>query len=407
MTAESQPKLVNKIGNPVVGADFWPRPDIVDGLVDDLANDRGGRRLFALRRIGKTSVSLEVERRLRELDKLLVIRVDVQKVSRFADFLGQVLEQLPKHMKFDHARQYVAESPALKRLLSSAWTRVTGQSADASGGGDFINEFGHASAWSGDIESALRAAGPIVLIVDELPYMLRNMMRGDYKPIDAERFLATLRDWRFNCGVRMLFLGSLGFGQLKRAYGVHVADHIADMSPIKLPALSKDEAVAMVEALARGERQPEWTPELSAAVVEASAETWPIFLQYGFREVVRGKLRDPAKVAAAVEAGVRQALEENFYEQFATRLSRYDDDRRKDQKPARALLRTVVVKHPAPATFDEVDVALASMDALDRRDDLLEALREDDFLLFDTAARTIAPASRLVPIWVRARPWGR
>ena len=61
------------------------------------------------------------------------------------------------------------------------------------------------------------------------------------------------------------------------------------------------------------------------------------------------------------------------------------------------------------ATFEAIDAALteAGAGAGERRDDLLEALREDDFIVFDTESQTVRPASKLVPVWVRARPWGR
>jgi len=243
----------------------------------------------------------------------------------------------------------------------------------------------------------------VVLIIDELPFMLRNMIRNGYKPSDAEQFLATLRTWRMNCRVRMLLSGSIGFAQLSRLEDVPVADHIADIHPVALPPLSLSSAIDMVDALAAGEGIANWTRELSEAIVDASAETWPIFLQYGFDAIAKSGVRDPANVAAAIENNVRQALDENFYSQFATRLSRYEDD----EKAARVVLKTVVATDPMPAGFQAIDDALTKISAIDRRDDLLEALREDDFIMFDTGAQTVRPASKLGPIWVRARAWGR
>lgn len=396
----TEPTLRSRIGSPVCGPDFWPRPDVVETLFEDLTEGRSSRRLFALRRIGKTSVLLELERRLKAAGTV-VVHCDVQGLHRFRDFLTKVVEQLPSGGRFDELRKRVANNPVLRTAVAGMWSRVTGGNAPAPAG--FLNEFDHSAAWSGDIKTALKAAGPIVLFLDELPFMLRNMMAGEYKPVDAERFLATLRDWRMNCGVRMLLSGSLGFAQLARHHQIAVADHIGDVPPALLPPLGRDEAIAMVEALARGEHATDWTPALSAAIVDASAETWPIFLQYGFSAVVRAKVRDPAKVPAAIDAGVRQALDETFYQQFTIRLSRYGED----ESPARHVLRTVMAAGDAPAPFAAIDAALEKHHALERRDDLLEALREDDFIMFDTETQTIRPASRLVPVWVRARAWGR
>jgi len=395
-------KLRNRLGNPVMGDDFWPRHDVVDNLFRDLVDGKGSRRLFALRRIGKTSVLLELERRLKTVTELTVIRIDVQGVSRFKDFLAKVFEDIPVEGRLQQARQKIAANGIMQSILPALWTRLTG-TAPAQSPAGFLNEFDHNAAWAGDIEAALEEVAPIILIIDELPYMLRNMMQDGYKPWDAERFLATLRNWRMNCGVRMLFAGSIGFAQLDRIDHVHVADHIGDLVPVALPPLPRPQAIAMVEALAKGEDAVDWSVALSEAIVDASTETWPIFLQYGFDAVVKSGVRDPAGIKAAIEIGVRQALDETFYQQFSTRLSRYEAD----EKAARIVLKTVVASDPEPATFQAVDNALAKINAVERRDDLLEALREDDFILFDTESQTLRPASKLVPVWVRARAWGR
>lgn len=395
-------RLLSRRGNPVTDVDFWPRPDIVDGLVSDLIEDRGSRCLFALRRIGKTSVLLEVERRLRAYPGLMVVNIDAQGIGRFKDFLGKLFEQLPTEGRFQTARQRIAANSALQSIIPAAWARITGTAANPPTTG-ILNEFDHSAAWSGDIEHALTEAGPIVLLIDELPFMLRNMLKHDYRARDAERFLATLRSWRIGCGVRMLLSGSIGFSQLNRIDGVQVADHVGDVVPVQLPPLGDVDAVDMVDALALGQEVQGWTRALSRAVVEASAETWPIFLQYGFDAVAKTSERDPVRVPAIVDEGVRQALVETFYKQFTTRLARYGQG----EKAARAVLKTVVATAPAATPFSALDAMLDKIGALDDRDDLFEALREDDFVQFDTESQTMTPASKLVPVWVRARAWGR
>jgi hypothetical protein len=392
-------KIRTRIGNPVTGEDFWPRHDIVNDLFDDLANEKGSRRLFGLRRIGKTSVLLEVERRLRERSDLTVVRIDVQGVRRFKDFLNTLIKELPAAGRLRQARQKLGSDPAFLAVVNALLARLNQNAAQAS----FQSEFEHQAFWAGDIEGALKEIAPLVLILDELPFMLRDMLKVGYKPSDVEQFLATLRGWRMNCGVRMLLSGSLGFAQLARVDGVAVADHIGDVHPERLPPLGDEQALALVEALARGADIEDWTPKLSRAIVDASAETWPIFLQCGFDAVAKSGERDPAKVKAVIESKVRHSLDETIYEQFATRLSRY----KTDEKPARVVLKTIVATAPEAASLQDVDKALGAINAMDRRDDLVEALCDDDFLLLDTEAQTLRPASKLVPIWVRARAWGR
>lgn len=225
-----QKQIRSKIGNPVLGDDFWPRPNVVEPLFDALVKNKGSRRLFGLRRIGKTSVVLELDRRLRAQGGITVIQLDVQGISRFKDFLHKLLDQIPGDNRLQQTRKKLAANRAMQSLLPAIFARLTG-SASAQSQSGFQNEFEHMAVWAGDFKSALKEAGPIVLVIDELPYMLRNMLQSGYKPFDAGQFLAMLRSWRINCGVRMLLTGSIGLAQLARLDGVAVADHIGDLFP--------------------------------------------------------------------------------------------------------------------------------------------------------------------------------
>ncbi len=389
-----------RLGNPVTGEEFWPRPEVVDALFRALATNEGSRRLFGLRRIGKTSLLLELERRLTEETALPVILIDVQSVTRFRDFVAKVFGEIAGEDRLEKMRTGLAHHPAAQALLSAVWTRIAGKEAPAPVV-SFANEFEHTAAWAGGIEQALRKAGPVVLIVDELPYMLRNMLKGLYKASDVESFLATLRSWRMNAGVRMLLAGSIGISQLARHDDVQIADHIGDLYPEELPPLPRGQAIAMVDRLAAGENIADWDRSLSLAIVDASAETWPIFLQYGFNAVRASGIRAPEKIRAVIDARARQPLDETFYTQFKTRLDRYGAD----EKPARAILKAIAWADSV--AFESLDKTLSEMNALEKRDDLFEALREDDFILFDTEAEMVRAASKLVPIWVRSRAWGR
>jgi len=217
-----------------------------------------------------------------------------------------------------------------------------------------VNEFAHHSAWSGEIEKLLKAAGPVVLILDELPIMARSMLASGYRGIDIEQFLATLRSWRFECAVRMVFAGSLGFGALERDHKVNIRDHISDPLAITIPPLKHNDALAFVQKLAVSAGLSDWTTELSEVVVAQSAETWPIFLQFGFDAVRRSIARGAQAAAEAIRSSVPMQLDENFYSQFGTRLARYGT-----QEPAaRAILK--LVSAGDCVAFATIDDALAA-----------------------------------------------
>ncbi len=381
-------------GGPILGRDSWPRPEVVDRLFDALMS-RNGCRMFGLRLIGKSSVFLDLERRLRARHGLTVISINLQGICCFKDFLGALLREIPATKFAAKARRFVARIPLLNTLAGALVLRFTRSKAT-----DFGGEFERHAAWAGDIGAALNKAGPVVLILDELPIMLRNMMADGYKPADAERFLATLGRWRDTHGVRLLLSGSIGLAQVARTHGVAIGDWVGGLPQVPLPPLSRSEAIGMVDALARGQGLTDWTTALSEAVVDASDETWPIFLRHGFDAAVRAKARTPAEVVAAVQRDARRALADDFYQQFFTRLARYG---RKQIKAARIILKAATAE---PVPFAVVDKQLTKSGAFDLRDDLLDALCEDDFIVIDTEARTLRAASKLVPIWVRSHSWG-
>ena len=387
----------NILGQPVKGDDFWPRPDVVDPIVDHLVQGTANIKMFGLRRIGKSSVLLELEHRLQTAG-MTVVHIDAQKHTQFRSLMAEIVEGLPSAGTGEDLRKKFGGNKLVTWLIDRTAEHF-GAAPRAEG---FVNEFNHHAAWSGDIETLLKAATPLVLILDELPIMARSMLANGYRPVDIEQFLATLRSWRFRCGVRMVFAGSLGFGALERDHGVNIRDNISDPKAISIPPLLQSQAVDFVDALATSKGLSDWSRALSEWVVAESAETWPIFLQYGFDAVVRAGARTESAARQAIRSGVRDQLDENFYTQFGTRLARYRDQ----EKAARVILKALVASD-RPAALQTVDAALEQKDLLHLRDDLLEYLRDDDFIEIDTQAGTIRAASKLVPIWVRARAWAR
>lgn len=395
------------LGKPVIGEDFWPRPEIVDKIVAAISDGRESRRLFGLRRIGKTSILLEVETRLKARDELTVIRIDAQGCQSFGDFLGKLAAALPREGKAAAAAQRAMRIAPVKEAIDRVIGRFLkpGQ-PEGERQASVTDVLRHQALWSGDMENALKEAAPVVLIIDELPFMLRDMLKNGHTPADIERLLSLLRGWRFDCDLRLLLSGSIGLGHIERAHNIDCRNHVNDALPIDIPPLKPEDAIRMVDALADGEKTTGWTTELSRTVVETVAELYPIFLQYGFAVAADSDKRRPEEIAPIIVTETKRILDETFYAQFTTRLERYGSD----QTVARIILKTTVatsVGGDGKTTFADIDAALAKAGMSDRRDDVMEAMREDDFVIFDTQAQTIWPTSRLVVIWVRARSWGR
>lgn len=392
----------NVIGPPAAGVDFFERPEIVGRLVDDLTDGRGSRRMFGLRRIGKSSISLEVQRQLSSQQDITVALLDVQGLTRFDGFLAALLRELPDREDLALNRAKIFGQPWVKKLFAATTAVVTKEVPEPQR--DFVNEFAHTQLWAGDIGALLTKIQPLVLIVDELPFMLRNMLEHGYQKADIEQFMAQLRFWRHKCGVRMLMTGSLGFGQLQRDHAINLGDSIGDLVPISVPPLSREDAISMTNRLVEGEKLRDWTREHSEALVDGVAETWPVFIQAALDEVRRTGERDLSALRQGPSAEARRALDETFYSQYQTRLQRYQALRPITQQVLRGLSH-------APDTrlsFDEILALVGghAEDTAEVRDTVLTALEEDDFVVLDTAGREVQLANRLVATFIASRPWG-
>jgi hypothetical protein len=100
---------------------------------------------------------------------------------------------------------------------------------------------------------------------------------------------------------------------------------------------------------------------------------------------------------------IRPSLDEDFYDQFDTRVARYKE---KDKAAARAVLRCVDGCVDEVAELSLVDSVLVS-ERPDARDDLLVSLVEDGFIRVDTRAGTVAFSSPLVRTWWQSKPYRR
>ncbi len=383
---------------------YWPDEALLNELYQSIAIRGESRKLFGLRRIGKSSHIAAFEDRLAPSEEVCVIYIDAQQIVRFDTFLELLCKGIKKNKHWiRRAKNNPQVRAALDMLLSSDLVKLKQptEKSDPNHRQSFADALRFQELWSGRLDIVLRSDVPIVLIIEELPFMIRNMLQNGHSVSDITTMLATLRHWRNECGVRMLLSGSLGLRQIERDHDVAIADHMGDILPVFVNPLARDNAIAMINRLAQGERIDGWNQSVSETIVDTVAETWPVFLQHGFNAVANTSERGSDAVRELVKASNAVPLDETFYKQFTTRLGRYGDD----EKPSRLILSIIKSGNDQPVSFAAIDAALVAHP--ERRDDVMEALREDDFIRFDTASQTAWLASKLVPVWIAARPWGK
>ena len=242
--------MQNIIGQAVLGDDLYGRDYELGRLWEHL--EQGEHILMlAPRRVGKTSLMLELRRVPREDWK--VIYIDVEGGDGPADCVALILAALAADPKYQTRFEAMPFSNAVKDLLrgvsvGGSITVLHLELKRAIG-----SDWGHAAD---QLEARLTSLdvsdGKLLIILDELPILISRMLRDERKR-DAELLLARLRRWRQAPGLRgkvhTLVGGSIGLEGILRRAGL--SGSINDLVPFRLNPWDRSTAVAFLEELAR------------------------------------------------------------------------------------------------------------------------------------------------------------
>jgi hypothetical protein len=391
-------KLKRHYGNPVSGEYFWPRPDITGPITQSLLAGEH-IKLFGLRRTGKSSIMLEVETELKKAGRTTVC-VDVQGNDRVDQLCARLLAALPASDKTSKVTNILASDRVSKGI--SVMQRILGRAQQGPPQPTAILQ--QIELIKGDLtEVFAQQKGSIILLIDELPFLVDNMLDRGVPVADVNAFLATLRAWRQDGKLPMFLSGSIGLSWMIRERGIareHFNDLIKTVTP---PPLEPEDARAMLKALATEEGYPWMTDDIIGVVLEESAVMYPSFLQFAFGRLKDRQARTAEDVHRIFEMHIRPSLDEDFYAQFDTRLNRFGAEHR---AAARGVLRLIDRNGDAPTELSAIDGALGSYEAVDR-DDILTTLVEDGFITMDTRAQTVIFSSPLIRTWWQSKPYRR
>ena len=240
----------NIIGQSVIGDDLYGRDYELTQLWEHL--DQGGHVLMlAPRRVGKTSLMLELHRAPR--DNWHVIFVDVEGGDGAADCVAALLAALaadPRYrtgfegIPFSNTIRSVFDGLSarvdigvlrveLKRAIGHEWDRVAAQLQDR-------------------LVNLPQGGGKLLIILDELPVLVSRMLRDDRRS-DADLLLARLRQWRqepsLRGAVHTLVGGSIGLEGVLRRVGLTAS--INDLVPFRLDSWKRSIAEEFLKELGR------------------------------------------------------------------------------------------------------------------------------------------------------------
>ena len=240
----------NIIGQAVVGDDLYGRDYELTRLWEHF--DQGEHVLMlAPRRVGKTSLMLELHRAPR--DNWHVINVDVEGGAGPEDCVAALIAALAADLRYRTRFEAIPFSSTIKRVLEGLSASVDIGVLRVELKRAIGREWDRVAAQLQDRLINLPEAGrKLLIILDELPILVSRMLRDDRRS-DADLLLARLRQWRQEPALRgtvhTLVGGSIGLEGVLRRAGLSAS--INDLVPFRVDSWDRSIAVDFLHELGR------------------------------------------------------------------------------------------------------------------------------------------------------------
>jgi hypothetical protein len=240
-------RLKQAVGNVVTGDRFWDREadiELLTGKIHEGANIL----LVAQRRMGKTSVLAELDRRLSR--DYTCLFVDLERARSSPRAIADLSLAISGHRSlWEKTQELFANILEKVEKVEAGELGVTLRAGLTSGNwmdkGDEV------------FRILARAEKPVLLMLDEVPIMVNYMLKGEHFKITPERraradeFLSWLRKntIEHQGKVRTIISGSIGLEPILRQ--AKLSATINHFVPFELKAWDDDTAAACVNALAK------------------------------------------------------------------------------------------------------------------------------------------------------------
>ena len=240
----------NVIGQPVIGDDLFGR-EYELARTWELLEQGEHILMLAPRRVGKTSLMLELRRAPRE--DWDVLYIDVEGGDSPADCIAAILAALAADPRYRSRFEALPFSSAIKDIFARVSIGVDIDTLRVELKDAIGRDWDRAA---GQLQSRLTglpdASHKLLLVIDELPILISRMLRtGGLR--DAELLLSRLRHWRQSPELRgrvhTLVGGSIGLeGVLRRA---GISGSINDLAPFHLDSWERSTAAEFLTELGR------------------------------------------------------------------------------------------------------------------------------------------------------------
>ena len=242
--------LRNIVGNPVTGSDLFGREKELGWIWERL--ELGEHvHLLAPRRVGKTSLMMELQRDPQP--NWHVIYVDAMNALGPAGLFANIVKELAQ----SPAYQTWFEAMPFRAALSKVRQHFRRTNGDL-----HVSKSGMSTAMGVDwlvtmeqlrqrLKNPPNESAKLLLILDELPFLLTKMLKMRRGQKHVELMLANLRSWRQDPSLRqkvhMLFDGSVDLRSVLRRPGLSWLAN--DMAPIRIDSWGYQTAIRFLQRL--------------------------------------------------------------------------------------------------------------------------------------------------------------
>lgn len=390
--------IVNRVGPPVRGTDFFGREAFVNLASEKLK--AGHVLLAAPRRFGKTSVMY----RLMDNPQwdYRIVHADLEHLTDPASLIAELTEKLAKDGKL---AKFINN---LSWLPQEAWARFrdTVEEVELFQAKIKLKERLRES-WQERGEELFKrlaaASTTVVFFLDEFPMMIDRMARSEKHREDAKLLLHWLRALRVRpdlTNVRFLIAGSIGIGRVLNELGEIAA--INDFESLKLDPFTPKVAAEFLDALAASAKIPLSQPS-KRKMLDVIGTPVPYFLQIIFSEVSKAHTLDgeaitPKKVETIYHGKVIGVDCKTYFDHYYSRLRDYYQPH--EEKAAKRILRELAVvgqmTRDACFQFYKLEVANADPEAFNL---LMTDLENEFYVSFNGAKRQYQFSCKLLRDW--------
>lgn len=391
--------VINRVGAPVRGSDFYGREPLVELIWQKLRN--GNILLAAPRRFGKTSVMYRL------IDEphfdFKVVHADLEHMVEPAELISLLAVQLAKDTRLTKIANGLSYFP------KSLWTR-------------FKQSFSEVDLWK--IKVKLReqlrprwqesgeelfkriadSENTILFVLDEFPMMIDRMARSAKHREEARtmlRWLRALRQSPTTRNVRFLIAGSIGISHVLNQLGEISA--INDFEQVRLEPFPPGLAMGLLRELERSEKIKLSEP-CKRKMLQLIGTHVPYFIQIIFSEAAKAHAQDgepitPKKIEQIYRDKVLGVDCKTYFDHYYGRLRDYYKPQ--EEKAIKRILRelAVVGRFTRDACHQFYRENLGDRSDIEEFNRLMTDLENDFYIRFDADSRQYEFASKLLRDW--------